>query len=280
MREHDESEFEDPRLKQAVRHARGREPAPPSLRAKVSSGRAAAAAAASGVTETASTSSAKVASRGRRLVVDRSFWRASAAAAFLLAAIGFAAYSVRENLFPSSPFSTGSAAVIPATIVQDMVKTHDACAKLPDHHLIPGDNPEALRDKLTVQGGVTASATTLNGGWKFRGAGICKVGERSAVHLLWVREEDYVSIFSVSAPEGCGYGTAPYDDVVDNHPVAGFTQGGGLYCVVGSCDKGEFTKSELNEVLTQVQASVAVGCMTHETLAAAATAAGATSHQH
>ncbi|MEA2736552.1 MAG: hypothetical protein QOE14_3003 [Humisphaera sp.] len=281
MNEHDENEFDDPAFKAALRRTLGTEAAPASLRAQVTSLLAAEAGAGNGATEPASSDAASPSSsrprRRGRLVIDRNFWRTAATAACVFLVLGWVALQIRNEFFPPSPYGNGDGGAmtaIPASVVLDVVKTHDACAKLPDHHLIPGNDPEALHDKLTAGAGVTASSVNLGGEWQFKGAGVCQVGDKRAAHLLFVRREEYVSIFSMLAPEGCGYSADSYKDTVDQHPIAGFRHSDALYCVVGSASQGEFTRAELDTVLQKVQASVAAGCMTQDTMLAAAAASG------
>jgi len=286
-----ENEFDDPGLKAAVRRTIGHEHAPPSLRAKVQSLLAAeATVAAAGVsaksngghangdTESGSTSTPAAPSpRRRRLVIDRSFWRTAAAAAVLLIALGFMFYQIREA-FPPSPFAGMNPGVtaVPASLVQALTNTHDSCAKLPDHHKIPGDNPEALHEKLTASSGVVASTISLGGDWKFKGAGVCQVGDKQAAHLLFVRAEEYISIFSMPAPDECGYGGDSYRDYYDKHPVAGFRHGDALYCVVGSrATGGDMPREAIDPALQKMQASVASGCTSHDAIVAAAAPAPA-----
>jgi len=288
MTEHpSESEFDDPGFKAAVRRTIGGETAPLSLRARVQTLLATEAASiavhdnarpANGEPAGASTSSAPGRSRGSRwLTRDRAFWRTIAAAACVLLAMGWMFYQLRETFFPPSPYAGapggGAVTAVPASLVLDMTKTHDTCAKLPDHHKIPGDDPAALHDKLTAGASVSASTISLGGDWKFKGAGLCDVGDKKAAHLLFVRADEYVSIFSMSAPEECGYGGDSYKDIYEKHLVTGFRQANALYCVVGSADKRELDKNELDPVLEKVKASIASGSLAHDTIAAAATAA-------
>ena len=289
MIEHEsESEFDDPGFKAAVQRTIGRETAPSSLRIRVQALMAAEAAAAVAghgehgssngeLTKTAieksPTSSPSPARRGW-LTIDRSSWRVVAAAACLLIAIGFMGYQIREYFFPPSPYAGGAAGApaVPTTLVAGMTKTHDNCSNLPDHHKIPGDDPVALKDKLTAGAGVTASAINLGSDWTFKGAGICKVGDKDTAHLLFVRADEYVSLFSMTTPEECGYGSEEYREVYEKHVVTGFRNGGGLYCLVGSSTTRAMTKDELNPLLTKVRESVVMGRISHQTMLAAATA--------
>ena len=272
MRE-DSEQFDDPGLRAAVRRAVGDESAPASLRARVSGLIAAQA------SDVADAPRAPQAAPRRRLVINSGVWRLTAAAACVLLALGYVAYQVRMQFFPPSPYQAypdgATHPVIPASIVLDVLRRHDACAKLADHHLIPGDKPELLKETLTQSAGVTASAISLDAGWQFRGAGVCDVGASKAAHLLFVRGDDSVSIFSMPATAECG-GGAPgcYRDTVEKHPVAGFQRGSALYCIVGSDPNGEFTATELNTIVDKVQASVAMGCMSRETMLATARASG------
>src|SRR5829696_8572325 len=142
MNEHDESEFDDPGLKAAVGRTLGGEAAPPMLRARVKALMAAEAAAVTGAAAAdeaaASPASAPAPARPRgRLVIDRGFWRIAAAAACVLLAVGFMAYQYqREFGFRPAVVAapTTSVTSIPASLVLEIVRTHDNCAKLPDHH--------------------------------------------------------------------------------------------------------------------------------------------------
>ena len=281
MNEH-ESEFEDPGFKAAVRRTVGREAAPPSLRAKVESLLATEAVALTTADATSggpgSSPAAPAPRRPGRLVIDRNFWRTAAAAACVLIALSFMAYQIREQFFPPSriAYAPGVAGItVPEAVVVHLTRTHDNCSRLEDHHKIPGDNPEALREKLTAGAGVTASTISLGADWKFKGAGICAVGDKQAAHLLFVRADEYVSIFSMLAPEECGYSTEDYAALYEKHPVAGFRQGSALYCVVASSSKRDMSKDELNPVLDKMRTAVASGCVSHETMMATASAAAA-----
>jgi hypothetical protein len=174
----------------------------------------------------------------------------------------------------------GTLVAIPNSIVLEMVRTHDSCAKLADHHKLPGDNPDALREKLTAGSGVAASTVSFGGDWKFKGAGICQVGDKQAAHLLFARADELVSVFSMAATAECGYGADPYKEVIEKHPVAGFRHGEALYCVVASAAKREMAMEEFAPLLQKLQASLASGCTSHDVMVAAASAAPASGTAH
>ena len=302
MNEHDvsESEFEDPGFKAAVRRTIGRETAPPALRAKVTTLLATGVGGVAGhdnahpdrhahahanarpgngdAVASPSESSAVRAPSSRSRTRDRSFWRTAAIAACAVLALGWMFYQIRETVSPSSPWASapagGAVTAVPASLVLDMTKTHDACAKLPDHHKIPGNDPAKLHDTLTAGASVSASTMSLGADWNFKGAGLCDVGDKKAAHLLFVRADEYVSIFSMSAPEECGYGGDSYKDIYEKHVVTGFRKDTALYCVVGSAEKRELGKNDLDPILEKVKASIAMGRLSNETMIATAAATG------
>ena len=274
MIEHEsEFEFDDPGLKSAVRRTTGREAAPPQLRARVQSLLAAEGVAIAGqvdhgrsngqlkITDSAAQTSTSSPARSRGFRLDRSSWRVVAAAACVLLALGFMFYEIHQTFFPSSPYVAGgggAVTAVPASLVLDMTRTHDNCSKLPDHHKIPGNDPLALKEKLSAGASVTASTISLGADWTFKGAGVCKVGDKDAAHLLWVRGDEYVSLFSLAAPEDCGYGAQEYKDIYEKHLVTGFRQGNALYCLVGSSTTRPITdKNELDPFLAKVRSSLA-----------------------
>ena len=281
MNEHDESEFEDPGLKEAVRRTVGREVAPPSLHAKVKSTLAAEAA---GVAAAAGEPSnghggggtARRPRRGtspvghrpqllahgrhRRLRADRAGVHGLSASRVVLPAEAVRRRGRRRH-------HRDPGIVHPAD---------DAHARrlreTPGPSQDPRRQPGSAEGKLAAGAGVTASTISLGGDWKFKGAGVCQVGESKAAHLLFVRADEFVSIFSLAAPEDCGYGSDSYRDMFEKHPVAGFRRGDALYCVVGSKGSGEMSREQVDPVLKQVETSVASGCLSHDTIVAVAAA--------
>jgi hypothetical protein len=244
-------DFDDPSLKAAVQRAAGRETAPRHLRERVSALLAQSAAASDA---TAASDAAPV--RRQRFMPDRAGWRTLSAAACVLLAFGWMALQIRNEFFPTQVPPQVGRTTLHKSLVVNLIRAHDNCAKLPDHHLIAGDTPEQLHDKLTAQEGVNVSTANLGDGWQFKGAGLCQVGDRRAAHLFYVRGDDAASVFSMPAPEGCGSGGLSHKEVVEKHSVAGFRQGEAFYSVVASSKSREFTVAELEPLLAKVQASV------------------------
>jgi hypothetical protein len=171
----------------------------------------------------------------------------------------------------SPPFAIQPAS-FPVSFSAAIVSTHDNCAKLGDHHFVPGNDPTALKDQLSKAEGIVVSAIHPGDGWQFKGAGLCTVEQTKAAHLLFVRGPESISIFSLPAPPSCH--ESAYSEVVSKHPVIGFTSQGALYCVVGSASQGELTPAELEPVVSKVRASVGAlawdGCDVPELMQTAA----------
>ena len=252
----DPGEFEDPALRAAVRKALGNEAAPAGLRRRV-----AALMAAEGLAAPAGWGEAQQAPVGRAQPSSR--WaelrntRTLAIAAVTFIAVGFAVLQIVTFFdWPgssSSPFAIQPAS-FPVSFATAIVSTHDHCAKLADHHFVPGDDPGALKDQLSKAEGIAVSAIHPGDGWQFKGAGLCTVEQTKAAHLLFVRGPESLSIFSLPAPSSCH--ESAYSEVVSKHPVIGFTSEGVLYCVIGSATQGELTLTELEPVVSKVRASV------------------------
>ena len=283
-----EDEFDDPAFKAAVKRAAGvggddiaSSRAPAALRGRIRSMLAADAAGGAAVLEQIAGQAATTRAPRGALMINRELGRVAALAACVLLALGYLAYQIREEFFPPRPALT-VATSIPATYIRAIVRTHDSCAGRSAHDApIPGSDPDAaaLREKLTAGAKVAASTVSLGGDWQFKGAGLCQVDDTRAAHLLFVRKDDFVSIFSMPAPASCGYGDDWYRETCDAHPVAGFRHGEALYCVVASGGDGTFTQAELEPVLQKVRTSVASGCMSHPTVVAAAKYHPSTPHR-
>src|SRR5437762_132670 len=122
MTRFDENEFDDPGLKAAIQRSCAGETAPRELRRKVSE---------------RFTAGAAIDYEPRR----RTSWRNSrlvafAAAAAIVLAVGSVAWQIR-SMYPAASNRAYSHKLIPPSLLADILKTHDACAALGDHHLVP-----------------------------------------------------------------------------------------------------------------------------------------------
>jgi len=254
MAQHDQPEFEEPALKAAVRRNFESERAPARLRERI-------------VAQMVAGDGEPAGERARswRLRLGPHPVRTLAAACIAVIAVSVAAYQVKTNFFPSTPTMTYTVQELPATFAMEMVKTHTSCAKLPDHHLVTGDDFKKLAEMLSAQVKVPVAALDLPG-WTFKGAGACKVGSVISAHLVYANAQGQsVSVFSLpadavyAAPDG-----ATYSQTVEGHPLSGFKQGSGLYCVVGSSSGSDALSMKTVESLRdKLHACLpAVGCGT------------------
>jgi hypothetical protein len=146
-----------------------------------------------------------------------------------------------------------------------MIATHDHCCNLPEHHFLPREIDRndfgAMRANMAQQLGYPAMLTNLSADhWAFRGAAMCPVGRVKVAHVMYARDGAQLSLFSM--PGNICYracdGTE-YDQVVHNHPVAGFVRSGGLYCIVGSDPKGNLELREVRSLRDRLKQSMVAG---------------------
>ena len=251
-------QFDDPALKQAVRRAFADEgeTAPAALRQRVE------ALFAAGAVAAAAGSGRARAEPIRRS--DRSWWgrqltaRNGIAAAIALLAVGFMFWQLRSQLGTSSPSSHYNYATtkFPDSFAVAMVAAHENCAKLPDHHLVPGKDPASVKAQLTAAEGITVAATDLGDGWQFQGAGICNVGGVKAAHLLFTRGKDTLSMISMPAPRSLAGFSGTYTEVVQDHPMSGVVSQGGVYCLIASAPDHAVNSHDLELLLERVKVEI------------------------
>ena len=246
--EHDDFQFDEPGLKGAVQRAWGGEQSPQRLRARVSRLIATAAS----VDQAPAPVSTWERWQGRVYGL--------AAAAVLMLGIGLlvlyyqGAFESNVSRFAGAaqPISMPSKTPMPISLARSMLATHNSCGKLHDHRLVddlPANNYRALSVKLTSDLGFPVIARGLGAEWKFRGAGECSVGELRGSHLLFVRGDESISVFSL--PSSCMMGIPPgaqFEGPVQGHPVAGFSRGGAVYAFVGSSPAASLTTEALTAI--------------------------------
>lgn len=231
------STFDDPSFRSALRKQLGSEKAPASLRSRIVT-----------ALDQADANAASAATFSRPSPSPfRQQLRGLALAASVLIVIGIGAFIVMRVTAPESR----PVAVLPKPFAEAMAQRHDTCQTVPDHQL-PGRGKDDLRlisKELRAELGFPALVTTLGDGWTFDGARICKVGETSTAHLLFKRDGQSLSIFSI--PGRAVYATqdgAQYQMTVGEHQIAGFVLGTTMYCVVGKSAKGDLTLTDMKKI--------------------------------
>ncbi len=225
----DPNSFEDDALKSAVKRVWGGERAPAELRSKIEA-----------LLSHGTTCTHEAGARNNTSAVIRvapSFWRRRAtlgmAAAVVLGLGLFAVY------FSKTGGSNGGISM-PEELGTRLARVHDACCKaaVHDQHFYDG----APRDDFTAIARVMKAelrhpviAAPVGHDWEFHGAMICAVGPTRSAHLVFARGDAFVSVFSLptSAFPACP-DKQNCDHDVNGHPMAGFSEGGAFFCVIGS----------------------------------------------
>jgi hypothetical protein len=219
-------EFNDPELKDAVKRAWGGQTAPAELREAVSDA---------------------LARPARRISAG---WMAAA----VLMAVGVGAFVYQR--------ATAMAA-FPLAIAEPMTQTHDRCCKKNDHHFVPKQftGQMALTGQwLSGQAHVPVLAVDVGDGWNYCGAGPCHVGGLASGHLLFKRGTQELSIFSIPAVDfQLGGEDQRFAGDFNGHVMAGFTRGGGLYCVIGRDTQGNMSDDQMRSEVQGVCRSLMSG---------------------
>jgi anti-sigma factor RsiW len=222
-------QFDAPELKSAVKRLYGNERAPLSLRERVE-----------GILKTPQPQSRPV--RIERAVM----WRWAAAAVI---AIGLAGLVVRVSYERRQPVGRQTLAA--------MVKTHDYCSKEGRPHR----GKEIPHDSFVLVGSTMASklkepvlAADMGQGWRFMGGAMCPVNGKPSAHLVYYRNGQWLSVFSMPAAscEKVRDG-AMCAEVIGDHMVAGFARTGGVYCMVATCPGKRLQLEEIRQLLKQHQ---------------------------
>jgi len=138
-----------------------------------------------------------------------------------------------------------------------MVQTHDRCCKDSNPHRwnsIPQNDFVLMGQNMASRIKEPVLATDLDNGWTFVGAAMCWVGDKQSAHLVYRRNSQWLSIFSMPA-SACekvrdgGFGSQKIND----HMIAGFARTGGVYCMVGSCPRKDLQLDEIQQLLRKHQ---------------------------
>jgi hypothetical protein len=268
--------FDDPGLKAAVDRAWGSERAPASLRASVMALRSDSA---SSITPPAilgtirpDTTSPSPATIARPAWWQRPILRYGvAAAAMVLLGFGIA-FKLDDTPFGRERFATTTgaggtevtfASTVPQPIARGLLESHERCSKYPDHNVYPElsrDDFAAVRQRLERRLGFPVLAGNVEealgrNGWRFKGAAVCKVGDLETAHLVFVRQGQAISIFSLP-PHTCREGDGrprECEDANPDHPVAVFVWSDGVHCVVGSSNDRSLSVDQVRSVLEHLR---------------------------
>lgn len=222
MNSESQDHFEDPGLKKAVHQAWAGERAPGALRERL-------------------LAAASHPDSGRSW---RIFPRTStfAAAALVLIAVGLGIYMLQKPAHEEYEF--------PASIVQAMDATHDFCAGHGDHHgaTVPHSNFALIGQTMSAHLKRPVLAADLGSDWTFMGAAYCPVGKESSGHLLFKRNADFVSIFSLPVSGRENEEGAIYKTCTGPHPTAGFVKRGAMFCIVATSPSGQINSQEIERM--------------------------------
>lgn len=185
-------------------------------------------------------------------------WPIAVAACLCLFSVSLMAMQVWKTFAPRTDLAVKSLD-IPTDLAENLVARHDIAASQPDHHYLPGvpqDDLNAIRKTLARSLDQGVLVTNLPDGWTFRGAALCPVGQDHAAQLIFTRGNQTVSLFSLpNADYPTSSNDTPYESMTSGHPIAGFTHGNGMYCLVGSSPDGKLTLEELKSLRDKIEDS-------------------------
>jgi hypothetical protein len=259
--------FDDPGLKRAVGRAWGGERCPAAVRARVLSA----------VAATRPPEGRSPAVIGAPLTTRPSFWHQPwlryglAAAAMMLLGFGIAwRLDSRDGGIDGVGGIPGTevtfTSTVPAPIARGMLESHERCSKYPNHSSDPqlsGQDFPAIRRRLEEHLGFPVLAGNVEealgrNGWSFKGAAVCTVGGVSAAHLVFVRQGQAISVFSLP-PSSCRHADGQPHECEDpnpDHPAAVFVWSDGVHCVVGSSADRSISVDEVRSVLEHLRSTL------------------------
>jgi anti-sigma factor RsiW len=149
---------------------------------------------------------------------------------------------------------------IGSEVLAAMVQTHDDCWQLATHI----DHGADVQDLRAIANALCAKlaepvlvANLAEDGWQFRGAAICKVNGHDCAHLMFTKQGQRMSVFSLPASSCNGAVEGGiYAVDIDGHAVAGFVRAGGAFTMVGHCPKRGLKSQEVATLLRKHQGDV------------------------
>jgi hypothetical protein len=222
--------FDDPALREALRRALGQETAPPALRQRIVAALAA-----------------------ERRYVPAKFRRVAYGLAAVLV-IGFGLVYAFIFYHREQP--------APQWFATAMVAAHDQWSGLPEQHLpqdLNSDNTVSLKQGLRQKLGFPVMVALPPGGWKFVGAGTCSIGSYPAAHLMFVRGDQTISVYSVAARalyKGSESDGTTYAQTEQGHQIAGFQAQNSIHCIVGNSKSGDLSLGDIIRLRDQLRTTL------------------------
>jgi len=240
MSEREAISFDDPRLRAACRKAWGGEVAPAGLRERLARA-------------VADVDGDDDAAPAPILRLHPAWPLASAAVVALV--LGLVGWRIAH---PGGGLGSGrilAQAVLPVSLGEALVATHDQCAAHPDGHTmrLGAGGYAALGRQLGDELGRPVFASALPGAWQFKGADLCPVGGQRAAHLIFVDGARTVSVFSL--PPDPARGKGEFGGSCAGHPIVAFATEQAEYCVVGCVNLGR-DPAELDRLREAVRSTV------------------------
>jgi len=230
------SHFEDPALKAALKQAWGGESAPVSLRQAIG----------------------EIAFDARPVPIRfPRFLRPLAAAAVLavgVSCLAFQATKMRPSVSMPRPWLA-----LHAPLEQQLAVRHDTCAAASSHRLAGLIQTDFVQLQSQVKDALKVSAVTeaLGAGFKFQGASVCQLNDHvQAAHLLFKRENEWLSIFSMPANSMPDVKSGSrYEGMDGKHKMLGFVENGNFYCVIGSDAPDTDCRDDVRSAYQEIRAT-------------------------
>lgn len=238
----DPDDFDAPALRAAVHHCWGAERAPPMLRARIEQACAA----------------------GRRPNRFAAVRWGLAIAAGVAVAVAVPRFVARPPPPAGGGGTVGPLAVSALPVWDEVVRNHDQCLAKGDVTGMPvlhrGQDTviaAALRRELARPVLVCRPGDP---GWDCRRAGICTVGDRPTGHVVFVKQADALSIFSLP------HGAAPtvrdggeFELTRSGHRIVGFAERGAVFALVGSGPAPDADLPHLRRMRGRMETQVVAG---------------------
>ncbi len=164
---------------------------------------------------------------------------AVAAAAAVAVTVAYLTHRSAATVAVVPPPPPASPAVAALPVWDEVVRTHDQCAAEPNHRHIDAGRGEQDTLIASVLHRQLARPVLVchpaDPGWDFRGAGVCQVGTVPTGHLVFVKDADTLSIFSL--PQAVAPGVrdgGEFEMTKGEHRIVGFAERGAVFALVGT----------------------------------------------